>query len=290
MTRRSAAGLLLVAVLLPAAAAAEDFGGDTPPQLEGIDIVDHAGTALPRDLVLTDEAGEAVRLGDFFDTGRPLVVQLVYYSCPMLCTLVLNGYVDAAKELDWVPGRDYDVLTVSFDPHDTPALAAAKKTNYVASLGKPDAAGGWHFLTGDSAAVRTLADSLGFAYRWIPEEQQFAHAAGMFVLTPGGTVSRTLYGIAFPGQDLRLSLVEAGKGKLGSPVDKLLLYCFQYDPATHKYALVAINVMKLGGLLTVVLLGGFLAVQWTRERRKRRAGMNAPSQPLSARTHTGSHR
>jgi protein SCO1/2 len=281
MTRRSAAGLLLVAVLLPAAAAAEDFGGDTPPQLEGIDIVDHAGTALPRDLVLTDEAGEAVRLGDFFDTGRPLVVQLVYYSCPMLCTLVLNGFVDAARELDWVPGRDYEVVTVSFDPADSPELAAAKKTNYVAALGKPDAGRGWHFLTGDSASVRALADSLGFAYRWVPEKKEFAHAAGMFVLTPDGTISRTLYGIAFPSRDLRLSLVEAGKGNLGSPVDKLLLYCFQYDPAARKYAMVAVNLMKLGGLLMVIVLGAFLSVQWTRERRRRHPRGRAAAGPTA---------
>jgi protein SCO1/2 len=286
--------LLLLAVLVPAAAGAQDFAGGTPPELEGIDLVDHAGTALPRDLVLRDEAGQPVRLGDFFDHGRPLVMQLVYYDCPMLCTLVLNGYVEAAKELDWVPGRDYDVVTVSFDPRDTPEVATAKKKSYVASLEKPGAAAGWHFLTGDSAVVRVLADSLGFAYRWLPQKQQFAHAAGMFVLTPDGTVSRTLYGITFPGKDLRLSLVEAGKGKLGSPVDKLLLYCFQYDPATHKYAMVAVNVMKLGGFVTVLILGGFLALQWVRSRRKARtAGEPAAARrarPPMTKMHTGSHR
>lgn len=294
---RRALLVLCLAVLVPAGAGAQDdtFSGGTPPELKGIDLVDHAGTALPRDLVLRDEAGKPVRLGDFFDHGRPLVVQLVYYSCPMLCTLVLNGYVEAAKELDWVPGQDYDVLTVSFDPHDTPELATAKKKSYVASLGKPDAAAGWHFLTGDSAVVRVLADSLGFAYRWLPQKQQFAHAAGMFVLTPDGTVSRTLYGITFPGKDLRLSLVEAGKGKLGSPVDKLLLYCFQYDPTTGKYAMVAVNVMKVAGFVTVLILGGFLVLQWLRSRRKARtagepaAARRMPVPPMT-KPHTGSHR
>jgi protein SCO1/2 len=241
---------------------------NVPAELEGIDLVDRSGNLVPLDVALVNEAGEAVRLGDYFGTGKPVLIQLVYYSCPMLCTLVLNGYVDAAKPLDWSPGTDYTVVTVSFDPKDTSKLAADKKKNYVDSLEKPGAGEGWHFLVGEEAEVRRLADALGFGYRYMPERKEFVHAAGMFVLTPEGKISRTLYGIEYPSQDLKLSLLEAAEGRLGSPVDKLILYCFRYDPETQKYALVAINVMKLGGLLTIVVLGAFLGVHWTRERRR----------------------
>jgi protein SCO1/2 len=244
------------------------FTGDTPAELEGIEIVDRAGETVPGDIVLRDETGNRVRVGDYLNQGRPVLVQLVYYSCPMLCTLVLNGYVDAAQEIDWVPGQEYEVLSVSFDPADKPELAAKKKANYVKALGREEAAGGWHFLTGEEAEVRRLADAVGFRYRWLEAQKQFSHAAGMFVLTPEGKISRTLYGIDYPVQDLRFSLLEASEGRLGSPLDRLVLYCFQYDPETHKYALVALNVMKLGGVLTVVCLGLLLGFLWIRERRQ----------------------
>jgi protein SCO1/2 len=248
-------------------AAAEPFGGDTPAALEGIEITDRSGEQVPPDILLVDEAGNTVRLGDYF-RGRPLVVQLMYFNCPMLCTLVLNGYVDAARELDWVPGQEYEVLSVSFDPRDTAELAAAKKKTYVEELGKPGAGEGWHFLTGSEAEVARLAEALGFGYRWDDTQKQYAHAAGMFVLTPRGMVSRTLYGIEYPGREFRLSLTEASEGRLGSPLDKLVLYCFQYNSEKHKYALVATNVMKLGAFATVLLLGGFIALQWMRERTR----------------------
>jgi protein SCO1 len=272
----------LVAVLLlwPVVATAGPFTApaqapapnpsDVPSELEGIDIQDRSGNTVPGDIALVDEAGRPVQLQEYLGRGKPLLVQLAYFQCPMLCTLVLNGYVTGAKGLDWSPGRDYEVLTVSFDPRDTPDLAAKKKATYVASLGKPGSEAGWHFLTGDSAQVRRLADALGFRYRWVPERNEFAHAAGLFALTPAGRISRTLYGIEFSPKDLRLALLEAGEGKLGSPMDKLILYCFQYDAKTHKYALVALNVMKVAGLLTMLVLGGFLVVQWSRERHRPR--------------------
>jgi len=243
---------------------------ELPKELEGIEIQDHSGTIVPPDIALVDEAGNPVHLGDFLGHGRPVAVQLAYFQCPMLCTLVLNAFVSGAKPLSWVPGKDYDVVTVSFDPRDTPQLATEKKATYVASLAKPGSETGWHFLTGTEPEVRRLADALGFKYRWVPEQKEFAHAAGMFVLTPEGKVSRTLYGIEFPTKDLRLSLVEAGEGRLGSPLDKVLLYCFQYDAKAHKYVMVAMNVMKLGGLLTMLALGGFLAMLWSRERHRPR--------------------
>ena len=267
MIRLLLAAIITLVVVCPVTAQ-DRFAGEVPAELEGADIVDRSGEMVPEDIELVNEHGEPVRVGDFLNGSRPLVVQFVYYNCPMLCTLVLNGYLDAAKELDWVPGQDYEVLSVSFDPADTPALALAKKKNYVEALGKEGAGEGWHFLTGDSAQVYAFTQALGFGFRWVEEKKEFAHAAGMFVLTPEGKVSRTLYGIEFPVKDLRLSLVEAGEGRLGSPFDRLLLYCFQYDSETHKYSLVARNVMKLGGLLTVIAIGAFLTIQWGRERRQ----------------------
>ncbi len=256
---------------LGAASAAAQMAPDrVPEELEGIDLVDRSGEAVPLDIALLNESGETVRLGAFFDQERPVLVQLVYYNCPMLCTQVLNGYLAAAKELDWIPGRDYTVVTVSFDPRDTAALAAAKKATHVEALGRPEAAGGWHFLVGDSTETRRLADALGFHYRYDPANRQYAHAAGMFVLTADGTISRTLYGIAFEPRDLRLSLTEASQGRLGTPVDRFILYCYEYDPETHRYAIAAMNVMKAGGLATLVALGAFLALLWAKDRRGRR--------------------
>ena len=266
--RRALLALLPLVILAANPAAGEQFAGETPPELEGIEITDRSGDMAPADLPLVNEAGEAVTLGDYLGGSRPVVLQLVYYDCPMLCSLVMNGFVNSAKELDWVPGRDYEVVSVSFDPRDTPEMAAAKKKTYVAALEKPGSESGWHFLTGSEESVRTLADAVGFAYRWLPEKKEFSHAAGIFLLTPEGKISRTLYGIAYPAKDLKFSLLEASEGRLGSPMDKLLLYCFAYDPEKHKYALVALNVMKLGGALTVLALGIFLAVNWTRERRR----------------------
>jgi protein SCO1/2 len=251
-----------------AAAEAAPAGTQPPPELEGVEIQDRSGTRLPSDLVLTDETGAVVRLGDYFAAGRPVLLQLVYFECPMLCNLALNGFLDGLKGLDWVPGREVEALTVSFDPRDTPAVAAAKKANYVTALGKPGAEAGWHFLTGSEAEVRRLAEAVGFRYRWVAEQNEFAHAAGLFVVTPDGTLSRTLYGIEYPPRELRLSLVEAGKGKLGTPLDRLILYCFRYDPQTHRYAMIAMNVMKLAGLATVLALGTVLVVFWSREHRR----------------------
>jgi len=273
-TARTIALIATALALVPAGARgqAPPGPGDRPAQLEGIDLVDHSGDTVPLDVMLVDEAGKPVRLGDVLGQGRPVVVQLLYFDCPMLCSLVLNGFVEAAKELDWAPGTDYDVLAVSFDPRDTPEVAAKKRENYAAALGKPGGTAGWHFLTGKEDQVRRLADALGFGYRWVPDQKQFAHAAGLFVLTPEGKISRTLYGIQFPAKELKLSLVEAGQGKLGSPLDKLILFCFHYDAETHRYAVVATNVMKLGGLATLILLGGFVTLLWARERRHHHAG------------------
>jgi protein SCO1/2 len=243
---------------------------EAPLEVRGVDLVDRAGAALPLDLAFTTSAGEPVTLRALLTPGRPVVLHLVYFNCPMLCSLVLNGYVEAARDLDWVPGREYDVVTVSFDPRDTPEKAAAAKRTHVEALGKEGAASGWHFLVADSAAARALADSVGFGYRWLPDRKEFAHAAGMFVVTPEGILSRTLFGLSPGSRELRYSLVEASAGRLGTPFDRVVLYCLRYDDREHAYVLVARNVMKIGGLLTLAALGILLGALWSRERRGRR--------------------
>lgn len=240
----------------------------TPAELEGIEIVDRAGNPVPGDVRLVDESGAEVRLGDFLGHGRPVILQLVYSECPMLCNLVINGYLDGAKELDWSPGTEYEVLSISFNPRETCELAALKKKNYLAALDRPGAEAGWHFLTGEEAEVRRIAESVGFPYRWIEKSKQYAHGAGIFVLTPDGRVSRTLYGIQFPGKDLRFALMEASEGKLGSPLQHIALYCFTYNAAAGGYVVTALTIMKIGGALTVLVLGLFVGALWYRDRRR----------------------
>lgn len=269
--------LILSAALLGstwAGATAHAADSKLPKQLEGIDIVDRQGAPLPRDLVFRDHDGKTVRLGDYLDGKQPLLVVLAYYQCPMLCSIVLNGVTDGAKQVAFAPGKSYRILTVSIDPRDTVELAAAKRKNYVETLGKPIAAGsrGWDFLIAapeQPDAVKRLAETVGFQYRWDPETQQFAHAAGAFLFTPDGRLSRTLYGITFPERDLRLALVEASEGKLGSAWDKVLLLCYHYDPG-EGYTVAIMQIMRLGGVITVLVLGTILAIFWRRERERSR--------------------
>jgi protein SCO1/2 len=239
-----------------------------PPALEGVGFDQRLGERLPLDVHLRDEHGRAVPIGAYF-TERPVVLAFVYYECPMLCTLVLNGLTSALKAVPFSPGRDFEIVTVSFDPRDTPALAARKKEHYVAALGAPAAAAGWHFLTGDSAAVRTLTEAAGFRYTYDAERGEFAHASGLLVLTPDGVISRVLYGIEYAPKDVRLALVEAGEGKVGSFVDQLLLFCFHYDPAAGQYGAAVLNLIRAGGLLMLAGLAGFVLVSLRRDRRAR---------------------
>lgn len=243
----------------------------TPPELEGIEIEDKAGDFVPLDLEFTDQEGRVVTLEDFLEDGKPLVVQLVYFECPMLCNLVINGFVAGAKDLDWSPGVEYNVISVSFDPQDTATLAKLKQENYVQALEKPTALDGWNFLVGEPDQVRSLAEAVGFPYRYLEDQEEFSHGAGMFVLSPKGQISRTLYGISYPTKELRFSLMEASEGRLGTPLQKLVLYCFRYDASRHKYGLVAMNVMKIGGALTFAILGTFVGLLWVKDKRVARA-------------------
>ncbi len=255
--------LAVAAPLLARDARAED----TPYQLEGVEVVEHLGETVPLDLQFTDELGRAVRLGDYATGERPVLLMLGYYNCPMLCSLVLNAVVEGLKPLDWQPGVDFEMVTVSIDPTEKPELARAKKANYLEALGKPNAGDGWHFLTGEHASIKRLAEAVGFGYRYDPRQMQYAHGAVVFLLSPQGKITRYLYGIEFEPKQLRLGLTEAGEGKVGTAIDRFLLRCFHYDPDSRKYGVYVWGVMRTGGVLTVLLLGGLLLYFWRRERR-----------------------
>jgi protein SCO1/2 len=231
-----------------------------PKALTGVGIDQKLNEQLPLDLMFRNENGDEVKLGSYFGK-KPVVLSLVYYQCPMLCNQVLNGMVTAFKVMAFRPGEEFDVVTVSFDPRETPALAAAKKKTYVDYLPEAKRAGaasGWHFLTGDEASIKRITDAVGFRYHWDESTDQFAHASGIFVATPQGKLARYFYGIEYAPRDLRLGLIEAAANKIGSPVDQLLLYCFHYDPATGKYGAAVMNLMRIGGVVTVIAIVGLL--------------------------------
>lgn len=226
------------------------------------------GTTVPLELVFQDETGRDVRLGDYFDGERPVVLNLVYHDCPMLCSVLLNALTETLQELEWVPGQEFDIVTVSFSPVETPAMAARQKEQYLAQLGRPAAAAGWHFLTGPEASIAALAQAVGFGYQWVDTQREYAHPAVLMFVSGEGVLTRYLYGLAYPPRDVRTALVEASEGKVGNVLDRVVLYCFQFDPDANSYVLHAVNLMKVGGLLTVLALGAVLVGFWRRERRE----------------------
>ena len=251
--------------------------GERPRILRDVGFDQRLGETVPLDAVFRDESGRAVRLGDYFGQ-RPVVLSLAYYDCPMLCTVTLNGLASALDVVSFDPGREFEVVTVSFDPRDTPAAARAKKKPYVARYGRPGAAAGWHFLTGEPRSIAGLTDAVGFRYSWDERIGQFAHASGIYVATPDGRLSRYFFGIEYAPRDLRLALVEASHGKIGSPVDQLLLYCYHYDPVAARYGAVVMNMVRLGGVAAVLVLAIFLSVMWRRDHREAvRAAGSAPA-------------
>ena len=222
---------------------------------------------LPLDAAFKDEAGRDVRLGDYFKTGKPVVLAFVYYECTMMCTQVMNGISSALKPLTFTPGQDFDVVLVSFDPRDTPRAATEKKAAHLQYWSTQANAGGWHFLTGTETEIRRVAQAAGFSYQWDERNQQFAHVSGVLVVTPEGRLSRYFYGIEYSPKELRLALVESGKGAIGSKIDELLLYCFHYDPESGRYGVVVMNLIRLGGVVTVALVAGFILLMRRRESR-----------------------
>jgi protein SCO1/2 len=263
-------GLLLVTVPVLNAQTGMTGKDLLPPMVREIGIDQKLGEQLPLDLVFKDEAGNAVALRDFFGS-KPVVLSFAYYQCPMLCTMILNGLTKAMRATPFDLGTDYQVVNISIDPKETPALAAEKKNNYVREYGRPNAAAGWHFLTGDEETIRKATAAAGFRYRYDPENKQYAHASGIMVLTPDGRFARYFYGIEYSARDLKLGLVEAADRKIGSPVDQVLLFCFHYDPVTGKYGLVIMNIVRVLGSAMVVALATFMILMFRRERRMKPA-------------------
>jgi protein SCO1/2 len=240
-----------------------------PEPLEEVGVVERLDERIPLDLVFADEAGNRVTLGRYFDGERPVVLMLGYYRCRVLCNLVVHGVLDSLQDFDWSAGDQFEIVTVSIDPNETPELAAEKKTEYLASYKRESAARGWHFLTGRQEEIKALADAVGFHYRYLPEVNEFAHPAAIFVITPDGRISRYLYGVKHEPQTMRLSLVEASEGKIGSTLDQVILYCFYYDADAGSYVPAAIQIMKIGGALTLAIVVVWMAVYWAREVRRK---------------------
>lgn len=244
-----------------------------PGALQGVGIDQKLNQQIPLDLVFRDEAGRNVALSTFFQPKKPVLLVPVYYTCPMLCSQILTGVESALKAVSFNPGQDFEVVAFSFDPRDTPEIAAAKKENYLRLYRRPNTANGWHFLTGDESSVKALTDALGYHYKFDPKTNQYAHASGVMIATPDGHLSRYFYGVDYAPKDLRLGLVEASSDKIGSPVDQLLLFCYHYDPATGKYGAVSLNILRGAGAVFVLFGGVFLFILIRRERH------GAPAQP-----------
>jgi len=245
---------------------------DRPPAiLDKVGIAQNLNAQLPLNLPFVDETGKAVTLGSYFGK-HPAVLALVYYQCPMLCSEELNGLTSALRMVDVTPGKDYDVIVVSIDPSEGPALAAAKKAGYVKRYGKPETADGWHFLTGQQAAIDALCKTVGFGYTKIPgpdgKLNQFAHASAIQIVTPEGRLAQYYMGVEYSPKDLRLGLVEASSNKIGTPVDNILTYCYHYDPGTNTHSLIVARVVQLGGLVMLLGLGGFLFVMFRMDAKR----------------------
>lgn len=237
-----------------------------PAALKGVAFEQRLDQSLPLDLPFTDEDGRAVKLGDYFGK-RPVVLAFVYYECPMLCTQVLNGLTRTLGVLTESVGREFDVVTVSFDPRETPVLASGKKKAYLDEYKREGAAAGWHFLTGSESSIKALTDAAGFHYAWDADSQQFAHASGIVVATPEGRLARYFFGIEYAPRDVKFALMESSAGRIGSLADQLLLYCYHYDPVKGSYSFVALNAVRFGGAVTLVALVSFVVMAIRREDR-----------------------
>ncbi len=239
-----------------------------PSELKEAGITEHLGSSVSiEELSFKDERGKTVHLSDYFNKGRPVLLNLVYYECPNLCGFLLNGLMTSLKKMSWTAGEKFEIVTVSIHPGETPDLARGKKEAYLQAYGRPQAQSGWHFLTGEETQLKKLASQVGFGYRYDLQEKQYAHSAAIFILTPAGKISRYLYGIEFSERDLKLALLEASSGKIGTVVDRFLLFCYRYNPQTRKYSVYLTQLMQAGCGGTVVIFGGYLAIFWRRQRK-----------------------
>ena len=252
---------LILALSLPAKAAEK-----TPIELTGVGIEEHLGSSISLDLPFINEKGEEITLKHFFEKKRPVILTLVYYNCPNLCHYLLDGFTESLRNLSWTVGREFEVVTLSIDPTETASVSSKKKVFRVKKYERKEAEEGWHFLTGKEENIRKLAHDVGFKYQYDIDQKEYAHGAAIFILTPEGKISRTLYGIQFSPLDLKLALLEASQGKIGNIVDKVLLFCYHYDPKGRKYAIFAVNLMKIAGIVTVIMIGISFFVLMRRKR------------------------
>ncbi len=238
-----------------------------PSELEGVSVTERLNDKIPFELTFKDENGKEVALAEYFHKGKPVLLTLNYYECPMLCTLQLNGLVEALREINLYPGKDFEIVTASINPLETYKLAKLKKQNYIQSLGSPDSAAGWHFLTGKDNNIKELTRAVGFNYRFDPQSGEFAHVAALILLTPDGRISRYLYDVLYDPKVLRLSIIEASQGRIGTFADHVFLYCYRYNSATGKYTPIIMNIVRLAGTLTVAILAIALSIFWARDLR-----------------------
>lgn len=243
-------------------------GVDRPSPLKEVTIQQKLNSQLPLDATFKDEYGQTVRLGKYFGK-RPVVLALVYYDCPMLCTQILNGMTRAAKVLTFTPGKDYDIVALSFDAREGPKQALLKKKVYMKDYGRPETADGWHFLTGNPDEIKRVTDAVGFKYKWDVYTATFAHATAIYVLTPEGRLSKYFYGIEYSPKDMRLGLIEASHNKIGTAVDQVLLFCYHFDPTTAKYTPVALDILRGTGALTILMLGGYVVMMLRKDSKQK---------------------
>lgn len=242
-----------------------------PNVLKKVGIEQKLGDQMPLDAVFKNEDGKQVKLGEYFGKGRPVILALVYYECPMLCNEVLNGLTGSLKGISFDAGKDFDVVSISFDARENekPDLAKNKKAGYLERYARPNSENGWHFLTGTQEEIDKVTKAVGFNYEYDQQSNQFAHAGGVMIITPEGKISRYFYGIDYAAKDLKFGIMDSAQNKVGNPAEQLLLYCFHYDPSTGKYGLAVINVIRIGGVLTLLGMGGMFFVFWRYNKKKK---------------------
>lgn len=264
MTRTALLAFILPAVLFFPLHAEAQVNGAQPKALQGVGIDEHLGETIPLDATFATSTGDSVTLGSLLKEGKPVILNPLYYECPMLCGLVVDGVLNVASELAWSPGEDYQIISFSIDPTETDTLAAEYKQRYVSKLNKKDAEKGWYFLTGKKSEIDKVVEAVGFQYNEIEGTGELAHSAAIIMLSPEGKITRYLYGIQYNEFDVRSALYESADGKIGNTLTKVLMYCYQYDPDSNSYVPLAINIMKIGGLATLIILGIFIGLLWLR--------------------------
>jgi len=271
MTRFALLAFIMFAVLqLPIRSFAQN-GVGTSQALQDVGIDEKLGNFIPLDAIFSTVNGDSIRLGDLLEEGKPVILNPLYYDCPMLCGLVVDGVIDVVDDLAWKPGEDYLIISFSIDPKENHELASEYRKKYISKLTNTNADNGWYFLTGKQPQINKVINSVGFKYNEVQGTGEYAHSAAIIMLSPEGKITRYLYGIRYDEFDTRNALYESADGKIGSTVEQILMYCYQYDPDSNSYVPIAFNIMKIGGLATLIILGIFLSLLWVRERRKKQS-------------------